>query len=177
MPLKCAISQQTVVWRYSAWRKYEQGLTQLNTLTISKQIAVTNYWVTNLKTIIHFAFPSGCASRANITHITFKCIKLCIKHTVLWTLKSDRDAISLSSSNVADVAEGFAELETEKKIHHHCPIVINTYWLYTVYTHTTLIFVNLSFLPECYTTAYKDIYLKKMSAGICPQSVIIPLSS
>lgn len=28
---------------------------------------------------------------------------------VLWTLKSDRDAISLSSSNVADVAEGFAE--------------------------------------------------------------------
>lgn len=28
---------------------------------------------------------------------------------VLWTLKSDKDAISLSSSNVADVAEGFAE--------------------------------------------------------------------
>lgn len=26
---------------------------------------------------------------------------------VLWTLKSDRDAISLSSSRVADVAEGF----------------------------------------------------------------------
>lgn len=38
-----------------------------------------------------------------------------IKHTVLWTLKSDRDAISLSNSNVADVAEGFAELETEKQ--------------------------------------------------------------
>lgn len=32
---------------------------------------------------------------------------------VLWTLKSDRDAISLSSSSVADVAEGFAELEEE----------------------------------------------------------------
>lgn len=28
---------------------------------------------------------------------------------VLWTLKSDRDAISLSSSKVADVAEGFTE--------------------------------------------------------------------
>lgn len=28
---------------------------------------------------------------------------------VLWTLKSDRDAISLSSSKVADVAEGFAD--------------------------------------------------------------------
>lgn len=52
-----------------------------------------------------------------------------IKHTVLWTLKSDRDAISLSNSNVADVAEGFAELETEKqkKNHHHCPTVIDTY--------------------------------------------------
>lgn len=32
---------------------------------------------------------------------------------VLWTLKSDREAISLSSSSVADVAEGFAELEDE----------------------------------------------------------------
>lgn len=31
--------------------------------------------------------------------------------TVLWTLKSDREAISLSSSSVADVAEGLAELE------------------------------------------------------------------
>lgn len=30
--------------------------------------------------------------------------------TVLWTLKSDREAISLSNSSVADVAEGFAEL-------------------------------------------------------------------
>lgn len=30
---------------------------------------------------------------------------------MLWTLKSDRDAISLSSSSVADVADGFAELE------------------------------------------------------------------
>lgn len=32
---------------------------------------------------------------------------------VLWTLKSDREAISLSSSSVADVAEGFAKLEEE----------------------------------------------------------------
>lgn len=30
---------------------------------------------------------------------------------VLWTLKSESEAISLSSSSVADVAEGFAELE------------------------------------------------------------------
>lgn len=35
----------------------------------------------------------------------------CCALTVLWTLKSDREAISLSSSSVADVAEGFAELE------------------------------------------------------------------
>lgn len=32
---------------------------------------------------------------------------------VLWTLKSDSEAISLSSSSVAEVAEGFAELEEE----------------------------------------------------------------
>lgn len=31
--------------------------------------------------------------------------------TVLWTLKSDREAISLSNSSVADVADGFAELD------------------------------------------------------------------
>lgn len=37
------------------------------------------------------------------------------KLTVPWTLKSDSDAISLSSSNVADVAEGFAELKTKFK--------------------------------------------------------------
>lgn len=32
---------------------------------------------------------------------------------VLWTLKSDSEAMSLSSSSVADVADGFAELEEE----------------------------------------------------------------
>lgn len=35
--------------------------------------------------------------------------------TVLWTLKSDREAISLSNSSVADVADGFAELDDKKK--------------------------------------------------------------
>lgn len=36
--------------------------------------------------------------------------------TVLWTLKSDREAISLSNSSVADVAEGFAELENNRPV-------------------------------------------------------------
>lgn len=64
-----------------------------------------NIWESSLKTVINFAFQSG----DNITHFR-NCMKVCIKHTVLWTLKSDRDAISLSSSKVADVAEGFTEL-------------------------------------------------------------------
>lgn len=34
--------------------------------------------------------------------------------TLLWTLKSDRDAISLSSSRVADVADGLAVLEHKR---------------------------------------------------------------
>lgn len=34
--------------------------------------------------------------------------------TVLWTLKSDRDAISLSSSRVADVADGLTVLEHKR---------------------------------------------------------------
>lgn len=34
--------------------------------------------------------------------------------TVLWTLKSDRDAINLSSSRVADVADGLAVLERKR---------------------------------------------------------------
>lgn len=36
--------------------------------------------------------------------------------TVLWTLKSDSEAMSLSSSSVADVAEGFAELEPKRRV-------------------------------------------------------------
>ena len=36
---------------------------------------------------------------------------MCVCLTVLWTLKSDREAISLSSSRVAEVAEGFTGLE------------------------------------------------------------------
>ena len=39
--------------------------------------------------------------------------------TVLWTLKSDREAISLSSSSVADVAEGFAELQKKRQSLFH----------------------------------------------------------
>lgn len=38
----------------------------------------------------------------------------CVALTVLWTLKSDREAISLSSSSVADVADGFAALDYER---------------------------------------------------------------
>lgn len=35
--------------------------------------------------------------------------------TVLWTRKSDSEAINLSSSSVADVADGFAVLKKIKK--------------------------------------------------------------
>lgn len=42
----------------------------------------------------------------------FGCV--CAALTVLWTRKSDRDAISLSSSRVADVAEGLAVLKDKR---------------------------------------------------------------
>lgn len=44
-------------------------------------------------------------------------MQLWVTLTVLWTLKSDSEAISLSSSSVADVAEGFAELKHQNQTH------------------------------------------------------------
>lgn len=47
-----------------------------------------------------------------------------VQLTVLCTLKSDREAISLSSSNVADVADGFAELQ--RRQNHKTPILLRS---------------------------------------------------
>lgn len=41
--------------------------------------------------------------------------------TVLWTLKSDSEAISLSNSSVAEVAEGFGELEKIRQMGFNKP--------------------------------------------------------
>lgn len=45
---------------------------------------------------------------------SFSCVNWGVEPTVVWTLKSESEAISLSSSMVADVAEGLDELEQEK---------------------------------------------------------------
>lgn len=52
----------------------------------------------------------------------WECKPFCVfwMLTVLWTLKSDREAISLSSSSVADVADGFAELKHKTSLQMFC---------------------------------------------------------
>lgn len=53
--------------------------------------------------------------------------------TTLCTRKSDRDAISLSSSRVADVADGFTDLNTHTHIHTGIQLNYPDYILTTLF--------------------------------------------